>query len=203
MELSGRQMQGCLLRVFFALFVTGFSAQSALFLGYHGSGRPTQPQPELGRVYPSNNHGSVVYLTDEEATGQSLLTVACAVGLFPAGFFVWKLCGYGYNRRELGDDLNTWPHNAVFAGALVFSLSIIFFLGPHLVYFAVSHGWVLSSPWLLTRGGIELLYGGCMGLGPRLRKERDVWVSPDWRESQCGCDGSSAVEDPRAARQQS
>jgi hypothetical protein len=148
MRLSARQMQGCLLRVFFALFFASFFVQLGLFLGYHSVGRPAQPQPELGRIHPSNNHGSFVYLTDEEATGQSMLKVMCAVGLFPFFFFVWRLGGgFGRTRRELGDDLMTWQQNAVFPGALVFFCSIIFFLGPHLVYLAVSHGWVLASPW--------------------------------------------------------
>ena len=152
MRLSRKQMH-VFLRAFFALFLAGFSVQSSLFLGYHGSGRPFQPQPELGRVHPSNNHGSVIFLTDEEATGLSLLTVVCFTGLFPAGFFLWKLYGFGRTQRTV-EDSATWRQNAVFPGALVFFLLIIFFLGPYAVDLAVSHGWVLrllSGPWLLTR----------------------------------------------------
>jgi hypothetical protein len=150
MKLTRRQTYGCLLRAFFALFVASFVVQLSLFLFHHSSGRPAYRQPELGRIHPSNNHGSIVYLTDEEATGQSLLTVLGFIGLFPAGFFLWKLYGFGRTQKNVEDDMTTWPQNAVFPGALVFFFSIIVFLWPRLAHFAVSHGWVLSSPWLLT-----------------------------------------------------
>lgn len=41
-----------------------------LFCSYHGT-RPKSEQREMGRIYASNNHGSVVYLTKDE---DSLLT---------------------------------------------------------------------------------------------------------------------------------
>lgn len=139
-------MYGWLVRVFFALFGASFTVQLGLFIGYHGSGRPAHRQPELGRIHPSNNHGSIVYLTDKEATGQSLLTIVCFMGLFPAGFILWKLDGFGRTQGRVDDEITTGRQNALWAGMLVFFLLIIVLLGPRLVYFAVSHGWVLSSP---------------------------------------------------------
>jgi hypothetical protein len=42
-----------------------------LAMFYLGFNRPTVPAPEAGRLYPFNNHGTVVYLTKTE----HLLTV--------------------------------------------------------------------------------------------------------------------------------
>jgi hypothetical protein len=37
----------------------------ALFLEYAAT-RPRSPQPEIGRIYPINNHGTVAYLNQSE-----------------------------------------------------------------------------------------------------------------------------------------
>src|SRR5579863_3370347 len=63
-----------------ALAMASFLSSAWLFINYHSEGRPHQPQPEAGQVHRSNDHGSFVYLTDAEATGQSLL-----MGLFFLG----------------------------------------------------------------------------------------------------------------------
>jgi len=44
---------------------TGLSALY-LFFYYHDGHLPKSPQPVIGRVYPSNNHGSIVYLNKSE-----------------------------------------------------------------------------------------------------------------------------------------
>jgi hypothetical protein len=43
----------------------GFSSLY-LFYYYHDGHLPNSPQPMIGRVYPSNNHGSIVYLNQSE-----------------------------------------------------------------------------------------------------------------------------------------
>ena len=61
-----------------------------LFFYYHDGHLPVSPQPEIGRVYPSNNHGSVVYLTRAE---DNLLTGLGFSVVVP--FFI----GYALNKR--------------------------------------------------------------------------------------------------------
>jgi len=58
-----------------------------LFYSYHYGTLPAIPRPDLGRVYPSNNHGSIVYLTQSE---NDLLNVLQFGGVIPflVGFFL-------------------------------------------------------------------------------------------------------------------
>lgn len=64
-----------------ALSLLSFVAYLMLLVAYHSS-HPRTPVTGLGMVYPSNNHGSYVYLTKAEATGLSLLMDAFVVGVF-------------------------------------------------------------------------------------------------------------------------
>src|SRR5689334_7571201 len=64
--------------VLFALSIDTFICYLWLFYEYLSS-RPPGPVPELGLIYPLNNHGFYVYLTDVESEGMALL--------FAAGFF--------------------------------------------------------------------------------------------------------------------
>ena len=43
-----------------------FVSSLFLFYEYHDGSLPRVPQPATGRIYPSNNHGSIVYLTRSE-----------------------------------------------------------------------------------------------------------------------------------------
>jgi hypothetical protein len=59
----------------------------AMYVAYADS-RPHAPQPEIGRTYPLNNHGTIGYLTKEEywriwgiaCTGMGLLLIVIPVG---------------------------------------------------------------------------------------------------------------------------
>jgi hypothetical protein len=64
-----------------------------LFYEFHDGSLPTVPQPAAGRIYPSNNHGSIVYLTRSEMSLLELLQFGSAVPFF-AAFFVnrrWRV----------------------------------------------------------------------------------------------------------------
>lgn len=52
----------------------------ALFLQYAGT-RPRSPQPETGRIYSINNHGTIAYLNQSEDL-QLWLTSGSAVAIF-------------------------------------------------------------------------------------------------------------------------
>jgi len=52
--------------------------------------RPRVPDKSIGRVYPQNNHGHVVYLTKEEDHRLTKLTIT-AFGLFCFGALVGHL----------------------------------------------------------------------------------------------------------------
>lgn len=77
--------------------VVGLSSWIASFiLWYHYAlTRPAIRQPEGGRVYPLNTHGTVVYLTSREHfLLYSLIVVGVVCFLLTAGF-------YYYGKRQL------------------------------------------------------------------------------------------------------
>lgn len=115
-----------------ALCQASFFSQLWLFFSYHYSTLPKTPQPELGRIYQSSNHGSLVYLTGAEATGLSLLWVAFVVGFVLFGVMVTSR----WVPKELGRE-----QYLIMAVAVISWLAIIAFEGPYVVAIAVSHGW--------------------------------------------------------------
>jgi hypothetical protein len=69
-----------------------------LFLHYDAT-RPTKPQPARGRIYSSNNHGHVTYLTERE---ENYLT-GLAIGAFGL-FFIGAIADYFQrNPRKIGE----------------------------------------------------------------------------------------------------
>jgi len=66
-----------------------------LFYSYQGT-RPKSAQPEIGRIYASNNHGSIVYLTKDE---DSLLTY-----LEYGGLICWVVGIYLGNKFKISKD---------------------------------------------------------------------------------------------------
>jgi len=104
---------------------------------------PDERQPQLGRVYQQNNHGSFVYLTDKEETGQSLLQLAWWCGLLAGGIIVPKSYVAG---KTATNDL-THPSReywyAMLAAAAAY-LVIIVFAGQRIVDLVVSHGMVAA-----------------------------------------------------------
>ena len=125
-----------------ALCMASCLASAWLFINYHSEGRPHQPQPEVGQVHRSNDHGSFVYLTDAEATGQSLL-----MGLFVLGLATLSVPALKEARHPqvtldtFKSDTYDWP---LFAFYLAFYFAAIYWTGPHIVSFVVSHGIVLT-----------------------------------------------------------
>jgi hypothetical protein len=67
-----------------------FMSSLCLFYYYHYSDRPNVPRPEVGRIYSSNSHGSVVYLTRSE---NYLLNILVFGGILPV------LVGFLLNKR--------------------------------------------------------------------------------------------------------
>jgi hypothetical protein len=104
-----------------------FLAQMWLFFSYHCSTLPTEPHPELGRIYQSFDHGSLAYLTGAEATGLSLLEVAFFIGVVLLSVMVSK----GWIPKA------GRPEYLVMGVAMI---SWFAFGGPYAVAFAVSHG---------------------------------------------------------------
>ena len=59
---------------------------------------PSHPQPELGRLYPLNNHGFVMYMTKQEKTQQQ--TAFIAFGVLAAVAVVLELLFDVSDRRS-------------------------------------------------------------------------------------------------------
>ena len=115
-----------------ALCQASFFSQLWLFFSYHYSTLPKIPEPEVGRIYQSSDHGSLVYLTGAEANGLSLLSIAFFVGFVLLGVMVsnWWIPKEPGRRDYI-----------VMAVALIGWFAIIAFVGPHVVAFTVSQGW--------------------------------------------------------------
>jgi hypothetical protein len=126
-----------------ALYVTSFLSFLWNFYALQSTS-PRTPQPQLGRVHQLNNHGSFFYLTDEEATAQSFLLVACILsfGLCMAGVS-WRRRGPFDPDPDLPVPVPRKQKAIALASASVW-LAFIRYAGPHLVHFAVSRGLVLS-----------------------------------------------------------
>ncbi len=65
---------------------------------YDGT-RPTYPVQSVGRVFPQNTHGHVVFLTKEEDTRLTRLTIL-AFSLMGSGFLVGGLFVEGFHWRK-------------------------------------------------------------------------------------------------------
>ncbi len=67
-----------------------FSAAVALWMHYDRT-RPPVPDPSVGRVYPLNTHGSIVYLVRAERLRlYGLISVAIIIGLITICFEMLK-----------------------------------------------------------------------------------------------------------------
>jgi hypothetical protein len=125
----------------FALSIASFCS----FLGaeiWYSSTRPTQPHPELGRIYAHHlKLCATVYLTPSEATGLSLLPMAALAGMIFFGVTPTK------ERTRLGEFKEFTPTKKdykIFWIAIFSYTAIIIFVGPSLTHFAVSHGVILT-----------------------------------------------------------
>ena len=126
----------------FALCVASFPSHLWLFFKYHSS-LPNEPQPQLGRVHQSSNHGSFVYLTDTEATGQSFLMLAFLTGFLLFGIIVPKrhIPGKGIEHDLVSP---TGKQYMVFLISIAIYFAVIIFVGQRIVGFAVSRGVVVD-----------------------------------------------------------
>jgi hypothetical protein len=104
--------------------------------------RPNQPQPELGRIHPSNNHGSLTYATDVEETGMSLLAGGMALGCL-GGFIILPK---RYTAKGIEHDLTQLTFKQYVLFAVVFSvyLFVVLVAGRNVVGFLISHRVVLT-----------------------------------------------------------
>src|SRR5436853_2093490 len=104
-----------------ALCQASFFSHLWLFLSYHYSTLPATSRPELGRIYQSSDHGSLVYLTGAEATGLSLLWATFFLGFLLLAVTVSS----GWFPKEPRHQEYT-----VMAGALISWFVIIALGGP-------------------------------------------------------------------------
>lgn len=91
--------------------VAGFFA--ALFFGisFYYRGFPSQPQPELGRTYPINNHGFPLYLTQKEDFEQTLASVLAVLLFAAAAILDHFFDAFGNRAREvLRKRREPWNH---------------------------------------------------------------------------------------------
>ena len=77
-----------------------FFSAIALWIYYDGT-RPTTPDPAVGRIYPLNTHGSIVYLLYEERVRlYGLIGAALIAGVVMIGIEILK--GRFLRRRQRG-----------------------------------------------------------------------------------------------------
>jgi hypothetical protein len=116
------------------MFIASFLCHMWLF-GDYQSNRPPQPQPEIGRIYPLSNHGTIVYITDVEATELYFLFFALFPLLGSAGFCITSGKGLENPTRK------QW---LVALAAAACYLIIAIDWGRQIAAFAVSRGTILS-----------------------------------------------------------
>lgn len=131
----------------FALSIASFGS----FLGaeiWYSSTRPTQPHPELGRIYAHHlKLCATVYLTASEATGLSLLPIAFLAGMI---FFGMTPTKEHTTLGEIKQFTPTKKEYKIFWIAILSYIVIIVFVGPSLTHFAVSHGVIMT--WAISHG---------------------------------------------------
>jgi len=155
MDWSRRSVRNYLACAISALCVPAFVIHMVLFFSYFSS-HPAQPESHTGLIYPLNNHGSYVYLTNVESTGLGLLMAAFGIGFFvglaivpkepilpPRGTPRWSTYVSGAARTDLTSP--TPSMKIVFLGAMIFYSVVIIWFGSSIAKFAVSHGVVLSG----------------------------------------------------------
>jgi hypothetical protein len=73
-------MKRRILNLLLVLSAFSFISWGILFFYFHDGHLPSTPQPSVGRVYASSNHGSVVYLTLREEI--FLMSLPVLAGIF-------------------------------------------------------------------------------------------------------------------------
>ena len=138
--------------VFLALAVACGPAWLSLFY-YYFSSRPAAPSPQLGFIYPLNNHGFVVYIAAAESVALTLLGMGVALGFVVAFILAPRQRILGLIRAEpwrphvgwrFETDHPTLRLKSVFLLSLVCWLAVIWFVGPSMARFVVAG----NIPWL-------------------------------------------------------
>jgi hypothetical protein len=148
-----REIRNRIATAILALCPASFVILLWLFFAYFSS-HPRQPHPELGLVYALNNHGSYVFISAIESTGLALLVIVFIVSFFAAFVIVPKqaiLAPTGAPQwitrisGQFKTDLSTPTRLlvAIFCCALICYLAIIYFSGPFIAEFMVSHGVIM------------------------------------------------------------
>jgi hypothetical protein len=130
-----------------------FVVQMWLFFSYFES-RPKEPHPELDLVHALNNHGSYVFISDAEATGLALLMYVFIIAFGLTILIVpkeFKLPPPGTPRWvtkvnasfKTGLEKPSTELTLIFLGSMTFTAAAIWFSGPAIVHFFVTHGLVL------------------------------------------------------------
>jgi hypothetical protein len=109
------------------------------FEQYHLT-RPIHPDPALGLIYESNNHGHYVYLSAAEMTGLSLLMCLFAIGSaiavisMPKTYRMLPMPPYqplGRVKWRLDTDQPATPSTmVVFLGTMATVAALIYLAGP-------------------------------------------------------------------------
>jgi hypothetical protein len=72
--------RNCLVKRFSAVLLIALGLGCSFFYAglivHYSNVLPRTPQPQLGRIYPINNHGTVVYLTEHEQSELTWLSFA-------------------------------------------------------------------------------------------------------------------------------
>jgi hypothetical protein len=135
-----RKVRNYIASACFAIAITSFISFLWMFQKYAYS-IPEGRQPQLGRVYPQNNHGSIVYLTKKEETGQSLLQLAWWCGLLAGGIIVPKNYTAGKNAtNDLTHPSREYKYVALATAVVYFA--IIDFAGQHIVDLVIANGMI-------------------------------------------------------------
>ena len=72
---------------------------------------PSKPQPELGRIYPINNHGYPLYLTKQEGLEQTFSDVLAVVLFISAGIVNHFFDPFGKSKEQLPPKTRApWNH---------------------------------------------------------------------------------------------
>jgi hypothetical protein len=79
--------------------VAAFILKLALFF-YWLAHNPTAPRPEVGEIYPLNNHGHIFYVTQTQSSLQDWLMGIFYVFAFGGGIlnFYWKVIRNPYDN---------------------------------------------------------------------------------------------------------
>jgi hypothetical protein len=149
-----RQLRNDVAATIFGLFFSNTGADLWLFVKYFSS-RPNVPHPDMGLVYPLNNHGSYAYISITESTGLSLLHVVSFTTFFmfflvvpkdpilpPPGTPRWLTYLGGSAKTDLA---NPTPRlKTIGLCSIIFWAAVIYFAGHSIVDFVVSEGIILK-----------------------------------------------------------